>query len=188
MRANRLFFRQRVTQAIGVLVFGIGLIGTGCNKSAPVSSQSPSQSTAASQPSAIKVVVSPSGPAVLTTSTAEFQILPSGYVQAFLTDNGQRLSLDDPRIGAPGDSDYLVHDGKEIHFALDFQQAKVSEAIGKLGRGKHIEIPARVLGSSGTDVLRTLSLEAYDDFPNLLLSSVEYKNAGRLRTFRSIAL
>ncbi|MCU1297726.1 MAG: putative Alpha-galactosidase, partial [Acidobacteriaceae bacterium] len=178
MKTNRSFFRRRIMQAIGVLVLGTGLIGTGCNKSATLSSQSPSQSPAASQPSSINVVVSPGGPVILTTGAAEFQILPSGYVQAFLTNNGQRLSLDDPRTGAPTDSDYLLHDGKDIYFTLDFQQAKVSEAIGKLGRGKRIEIPARVLGSSGTDVLRTLSIEAYDDFPNLLLSSVEYKNAG----------
>src|SRR5581483_7773929 len=177
MNMNKLF-RRTFIHAIGALLAGIGLVSTGCNKSTPPSAQSSSQAPATPQLSDIKVVTNPGGPIVLTTSTAEFQILPSGYVQASLTSNGQRLSLDDPKAGAPNDSGYLVHEGKTIYFTLDFQQAKISEASGKLGRGKRIEIPARGLGSAGTDILRTLSIEAYDDSPNLLLSSVEYKNTG----------
>ena len=81
-------------------------------------------------------------------------------------------------MGVPADSDYVVHDKQDVHFVLDFDQAKVSEATGKLGRGKHIEIPAHPLGPSGTGIQRTLQIEAYDDFPNVLLSSVDYKNTG----------
>jgi len=115
---------------------------------------------------------------VLATSTAEFQILPSGYIQALLLKGGQQLSLDDPRPGNPEESDYLVQDGKEIHFTLDFGQTKITEAMGKLGRGKHVEIPAQPIGPSGTSLRRTLHVEIYDDFPNILLSSVAYTNTG----------
>ena len=132
----------------------------------------------ATRPSAIKVEVSDGGPVVLTTSTAQFQVLPDGYVQAALLKNGQKLTLDDPRAGTTSDSDYVIAGGKEIHFMLDFQQAKVLEAVGKMGVGKRVEIPARPLGPAGTAVQRTLFLEAYDDFPGILLTSVEYKNAG----------
>ena len=41
----------------------------------------------------------PGGPIVLTTSSAEFQILPSGYIQASLLKGDQRLTLDQPGAG-----------------------------------------------------------------------------------------
>ena len=132
----------------------------------------------ATQPSTIKVEVNDGGPVVFTTSATEFRVLPDGYVQAFLLKDGQKLSLDEPRVGAAADSDYVAVGGKEIHFSLDFQQAKVLEAIGKLGVGKRVEIPARPLGPSGTNLQRLLALEVYDKFPNILISTVEYKNTG----------
>jgi alpha-galactosidase len=130
------------------------------------------------RPSDIQVEVKTGGPLILTTGAASFEVSPSGYVQAFLLSGGKRLTIDDPKLGQPADSDYLVHDGKEVHFVLDFDQAKILESIGKLGRGKHVEIPAHPLGPAGTTVQRILTVEAYDDFPNLLLSTVEYKNLG----------
>jgi alpha-galactosidase len=130
------------------------------------------------QPSSINVDVKDGGPAVLTTSTAEFQVTPDGYVQAFLLKDGRKLSLDEPYVGAPADSDFVKVAGKDVHFTLDFQQAQVHEAIGKMGAGKRIEIPARPLGPSGMELQRVLALEVYDNFPNILLSAVEYKNTG----------
>ena len=135
------------------------------------------------QPSAIDVDVKSGGPVTLTTSAAEFQVTPDGYVQAFLLPSGQKkdgkkLSLDEPNVGAPSDSDFVRVAGKDVHFTLDFQQAEVHETIGKMGVGKRVEIPARPLGPSGTDLQRVLALEVYDKFPNILLSTVEYKNTG----------
>ena len=133
------------------------------------------------QPSAIKVDVKAGGPVTLTTSAAEFQVTPDGYVQAFLFDqkkDGKKLSLDEPNVGAPSDSDFVRVAGKDVHFTLDFQQAEVHEAIGKMGVGKRVEIPARPLGPSGKGLQRVLALEVYDKFPNILLSTVEYKNTG----------
>ena len=129
-----------------------------------------------SQPSAIRVEVKPGGPLVVTTSDAAFEVSPNGYVQAFLLRDGQRLTLDDPQAGKPSESDYIQQGKDEVHFTLAFDQADVLEAIGKLGRGKRITIPAQVLGQ-GPALQRVLTVEAYDDFPNLLLSTVEYKNA-----------
>ncbi len=130
------------------------------------------------QPSTIKVEVKDGGPAVLTTSAAEFQVTPEGYVQASLLKDGKKLSLDESSIGAPADSDFVRVAGKDVHFTLDFQQAQVHEAIGKMGVGKRVEIPAGLLGPSGTNLQRVLALEVYDKFPNILLSTVEYKNTG----------
>jgi len=158
---------------------GLLLLLTACSKS-PV--QLPVKTATAkpepTQPSTIKVEVNGGGPVVLTTSAAEFQLRPDGYVQASLLKDGRKLSLDDPKIGAPGDSDFVLVAGKDVHFTLDFQQAQVQEAIGKMGVGKRVEIPARPLGPSGTGLQRVLALEVYDNFPNILLTTVEYKNTG----------
>ena len=75
-------------------------------------------------------------PITLTTSAAEFQVRPDGYLQAFLLKDGRKLSLDEPGVGAPADSDFVHAGGKDVHFTLDFQQAEVHEAVGKDGSGK----------------------------------------------------
>ncbi|HVN21135.1 MAG TPA: alpha-galactosidase, partial [Dongiaceae bacterium] len=140
--------------------------------------QSPPAKPAPSRPSDIKVEVRDGGPLVITTSAAEFQILPSGFVQATLLKDGKRLSLDEPPVGSTGGSDSIVHQGKEFDFIPDFGQAKILEGSGKLGRGKRVEIPARPLAPSGVPIDRTLVMEAYDDFPSLALVSTTYKNSG----------
>ena len=129
----------------------------------------------APQPSQVKVEVKPGGPMVLTTSSAEFQILPSGYIQASLLKGDQKLTLDQP---GPDGSDVLVSNGKPVPLALDFAAAKIEESTGKLGRGKRLEIPARSQDSAASNISGTIQVEVYDAFPNLLLSSAEYKNAG----------
>src|SRR5215469_16044961 len=53
-----------------------------------------------SRPSDIKVEVQDGGPIVLTTTTAEFQFLPSGFLQASLLIDGKRLTLDEPNVGS----------------------------------------------------------------------------------------
>ena len=133
---------------------------------------------APSQPSVIVVQVHDGGPIVVTTKTAEFQILPSGFLQATLLKDGKRLTLDEPIVGSTGGSDSIVLAGKEFDFVPDFAQAKVVEASGKLGRGKRVEIVAHPLAPAGTAIERTLVLEVYDDFPDMALVSTSYKNVG----------
>jgi alpha-galactosidase len=133
-----------------------------------------------SRPSEIKVTVSDGGPLVLQTPTAEFHVLPSGYVQGFLLKDGKKLTLDEPSSDARGGSDYLVAAGKDIQFKLDFSQAKVRESEGKLGRGRHVEIVAQPLDSaSDSGIQQTLTVETYDDFPNIALAAMEYRNTGQ---------
>jgi alpha-galactosidase len=152
----------------------IALFTLNCTRSQP----KPKTKEPPTRPSDIQVEVKSGGPLVLTTTTSSFEVAPSGYVQAFLLRNGKHLTLDDPKPGAPNESDYFVQNGTDVHFILDFDQAKILESIGKLGRGKHVEIPAHVLGSTTSGIQRVLTVEAYDDFPNLLLSTVDYKNTG----------
>jgi alpha-galactosidase len=131
-----------------------------------------------SRPSDIKVEVRDGGPVVVTTSTAEFQLTPSGALEGTLLKGGKRLTLDDPGELSSGSGDHIVYDGKELEFVPDFGQAKVLEATGKMGRGKRIEMPWRPVAPSGVVIERTSVMEIYDDFPNIALVSVSYKNAG----------
>jgi alpha-galactosidase len=133
---------------------------------------------APSRPSDIKVEVRDGGPIVVTTSTAEFQILPAGYLQATLLKDGKRLTLDAPSEGSAAGSGFVMHDGKDLEFISDFSQVKVLEASGKLGRGKRVEFPARPLAQSGVGLERDVVVEVYDDFPNIALANVAYKNVG----------
>jgi alpha-galactosidase len=155
------------------LLAGIAWLGLSCSRT-PVQPKE-----GAARPSDVKVEVRDGGPAVVTTSTAEFQVLPSGFVQATLLKDGKRLTLDEPEVGSAGGSDSIVQGGKEFDFVPDFSQAKVLESSGKLGRGKRVEIPGRPLAPSGVDIERQLVVEVYDDFPNIALVSAAYKNVGK---------
>ena len=120
---------------LAIMFAGLGGMTLSCSKP-PAQPKAPP-----SRPSDVKVEVRDGGPAVLTTSAAEFQILPSGFLQATLLKDGKRLTLDEPGVGSTGGSDSIVHEGKEFDFVPDFSQAKVLDSMGKLGRGKRVEIP-----------------------------------------------
>ena len=160
--------------SIFFLVLAIGFAGSLASCSKPAQQAKP----AASHPSEINVEVRDGGPIVVTTKTAEFQILPSGFLQATLLKDGKHLTLDEPPVGSTGGSDSILIAGKEYDFIPEFNQAKVQEASGKLGRGKRVEITARPLAPAGVPIERTLVLEAYDDFPGIALVSTSYKNVG----------
>ncbi len=166
------------TLALVFCLLSLVLLGACSKTPLPLPNKTATAKPVPTQPSAINVDVKDGGPVIVTTSTAEFQVRPDGYVQASLLKDGKKLSLDEPAVGAPAGSDFVRVGGKNVDFTLDFQSAQVHEAMGKMGAGKRIEIPARPLGPSGTDLQRVLAFEVYDKFPNILLSSVEYKNSG----------
>jgi len=165
-------YRDFIVRALLFVLLGSSLGLVACQSTPPPAEQP--------VPSAVAVTVNPGGPAVLKTASAEFEVLPSGYVQAYLLRDGKRLSLDEPETRAAVSSDYLLKAGKEIQdFTLDFDRVNVTDAPGKLGaRGKRVEIAGRGSGDAGAAIEKTLSVEVYDDFPNLALTSVAYKNLG----------
>jgi len=141
-----------------------------------VPDQSVSAKPEAAQTSLIQVATKPGEPIALTTSASEFRIRPDGYVLAFLLKNGNKLSLDDPSVGGLADSNFVRVGDKDLHFTLDLDHARVTEALGKMGPGKRVEVPARAAGPSQLQAV--VAVEVYDNFPNILLSTVEYKNTG----------
>ncbi len=159
-----------MTKKMGRFTFGLCAtvllaFGVACTKSAPPKEAAPVAS-------AIKVQTNAGSPLVITTSAAEFQVLNSGAMQGFLLKNGSKLSLEPT---AP-DGGHLVVGGKVVRFALDLDHPAIADATGKLGRGKRVDISGRSADAPGVQM--TLHIEAYDDFPNLVLTSADYKNAG----------
>ncbi len=153
--------------ALFVLTFTLLLSVQGCSHSKTTDSPI--------QESAIAVRTSPAA-LLVETSTARFRLLPSGYLQASLVRGGQELTLDDPR--ATTAADHAVIAGQEIgDFVLDLDHAKVTAASGRLGnKGKRIEFSSK--SSSAPSLEKQLVIEFYDDFPNLALTTVSYKNVG----------
>jgi len=143
---------------------------TGCQKSH-------TPSAAAKPQSAISVTVQSDGISV-NTPTAEFRILPSGYLCGFLKLNGRELTMDDPQGKGSSDPDYVVIDGKEIRdFEMDLAHAQIANATHRLGQlGKRIEIKGASKSRPGIE--KTVSVEVYDNFPSLALVTAAYKNAG----------
>src|ERR1700733_348496 len=131
--------------------------------------------TVYSPPSDIKVEVHAGGPVVVTTKTAEFQLLPSGSLQATLLKDGRRLTLDD--TGSSAASDEMTRACQPVQFTPDFAQAKILEATGKLGRGKGGVILAHSM-PPGSAIDRELVIEAYDAFPNIPVVGAKKKKKG----------
>lgn len=125
--------------------------------------------------SAIAVRTTPAA-LVVETTAAHFRLLPSGYLQASLLRGGQEWTLDDP--AANTSTDFAVIAGKETNeFVLDLDHAKVSAASGRLGgKGKRIEVSGN--SSSSPTLEKHVIVEFYDDFPNIALTTVSYKNLG----------
>ena len=161
----------RASIAPGFLLM-VAVVSVGCGKKEPP----PAEKTAAQ--SRITVTAKVGAPVVVSSAEAEFDILPSGYVQAFLLKDGKRLSLDEPEAGAASAGDIVVVADSEIRdFALDFGHVNISDAGARLGAtGKRVEIQGRSPSTAGIEKLFTL--EVYDDFPTIALSTVAYKNSG----------
>ena len=153
-----------------LLVFAV--ISVGCSKQQP-----PPPEKAAPQ-SRITVAANAGAPVIVSSAEAEFHILPTGYVQAFLIKDGKRLTLDEPETAGSSVGDTVVIAGGEIRdFALDLGRVNVSDASGRLGAtGKRVEIPGRSASVPGIEKMFTLEL--YDDFPTIALIAVAYRNAG----------
>jgi alpha-galactosidase len=134
----------------------------------------PSAQNHAGTISSVTVGVNKGGPVVLQTESAEFHVLPSGYIQAFLRRQNGNLTLDEPASTRGATGGYLVSGGKQISdFVFDFGQSIITDAKGKIGPvGKHVEMPA----SSPLGITKTLVVEVYDNFPNLAVVTETYRN------------
>jgi alpha-galactosidase len=162
---TRHFCESKKTKIRAFALCGLALTAlSGCAKKTPPASASPA--------SQIRVSIN-AGSILVTTPSAEFAVSPSGYVAASLRQGAQKLSLDEGenhpgvRVIATG------HNVTDLIF--DIAHPRISQAQGKLGSGQRIEITGKSTSSS-VDV--SLTIEAYDDFPQLALVSCSARNSG----------
>jgi alpha-galactosidase len=156
-----------------IVLVALALPLSGCREKAAHGPDS-----AAKAESSVSVTVSPGGPVVFKTPTAEFDLLDSGYLEGFLAADGQRLTLDEP--GAEGAAESVEVNGKPAgRFELDFNHVKISEASGAFGRfGKRVEVSGVSSGKGAEPIEKKVTVEVYADFPNLAVMSEAYRNTG----------
>ena len=152
-----------------IAMFGV-VAAAGCQKShtSPVPAQPRSAITIDARAAGISI----------NTSTAKFEVLPSGYLRGYLKLDSRQLTLDDPAAKSPSDPDYLVIAGKEIRdFDLDLAHPQISDVGHRLGPlGKRIEIKS--VSKTMPAMEKTVTVEVYDNFPSLALTTVRYRNIG----------
>src|SRR5439155_10115750 len=90
--------------------------------------------------------------------------------------NGSKLTLDDPLPGATGN--HLSSGSNQAQFTLNFAETKVTNPQGKIGRGKRVEIPAKPSAPWASGLQETFAIEVFDNFPNIALTTQDYKNTG----------
>ena len=102
----------------------------------------------------------------------------SGYLKGTLVANGQRMTLDEPEAEVSFEPAEV--NGKPLAgFKLDFDRVEISEARSALGqRGKRVEASGRSTEKGAEGIEKTVTIEVYDDFPNLAVMSEAYKNTG----------
>jgi alpha-galactosidase len=161
---------QRCAISTPLLFIAVTLFSAGCQTKkeppAVATSQAPAKSAIEITPSAQGVV--------LRTPQAEFTLAPSGELLASLL-KGNTTATIDAKSAEPSQ---LVTIAKKEHpgVALDTAKASVSDATGKLGLGKQVQVSGKILG---TDLQEILTLESYDAFPKVAIVSLRLQNAGQ---------
>lgn len=131
-------------------------------------------------PSTVTVTAGNQGAMTITTRAAEFELLPTGYLRAGLLKDGKKLTLDEPETESQAFGDSVVIAGKEIRgftFALGRARTLPPEIIPN-ARGKRVEVSGRPAQSDQPSLETTLAVEVYDDFPEVAVSTVAFKNTG----------
>jgi len=124
--------------------------------------------------SSIQVKAQPDSTVQVVTKTAQFEILPTGYIRGTVVAKGKAKTLDDP---GEQRGETLVVDGNEILDWTPVSNApKIADAQGKLSRlGRRIELKST---NALANLERTITVEVYDDFPSMVFSTASYRNVG----------
>src|SRR5262252_1317337 len=108
----------------------------------------------------------------IKTPNAEFVLDPRGSLRGSIQDGSSNPTLAENGSGI----ELRTAAGAVTDITRDLAHGKVENATGKLGElGKRVTIQGQ---SASTSLEETLTLEAYDDFPSLVLLSAGYKNSG----------
>jgi len=162
--------RKLLLVPIPLALLAAGLLySVGCQKK-----EEEKPAAVAAPHSAIEVDSAATG-ITIRSPKAVFVLGPGGRLTAALRQDQSLSSLDAKEAGT---GQILTIGKKEFTDAwFDTAHPQIREVAGKLGSlGKHIEVSGKV---PGTDLEETLTVEVYDDFPNLALLSAALRNAGK---------
>jgi alpha-galactosidase len=162
--------RKPLLVAIPLALLAAGLLySVGCQKK-----DEEKPAALAAPHSAIEVDSTATGITVRSPK-AVFVLSPGGRLTAALRQDQSLSSLDAKETGT---GQLLTIGKKEFTDAwFDTAHPQIRDVAGKLGSlGKHIEVPGKV---PGTDLEEALTVEVYDDFPNLALLSAALRNGGK---------
>lgn len=110
----------------------------------------------------------------IDTKTAQFVFLSNGYLKSSLKNGPALLTLDG---ASPASGQRVSVAGQQVaDFIFDLSKAAVTAALGKLGTaGKQIKINGH---SPSTGLTEILTIEVFDDFPEVVLLSAAFRNGG----------
>lgn len=156
---------NRRARSISLIALGMTVaVSAGCKKQEEAAPQSPATSAVTVQANANSVQID--------TPKGSFLLSLSGNLQASYRDGSTKVGLAETGPGI----EVKTKVGIVTDIVRDLARAKVENASGKLGNlGKRVTIQGK---SASSGLEETLSLEAYDNFPSLVLLSVSYKNSG----------
>jgi alpha-galactosidase len=119
----------------------------------------------------------------IQTPKAVFLLSPTGNLHGSIHDGSTELTLAE---NGPG-IEVKTAAGVVKDIVRDPAHAKIENATGKLGElGRRVIVQGK---SVSTSLEETVSLEAYDNFPSLVLASASYKNTGdKPATIESVSL
>jgi alpha-galactosidase len=107
------------------------------------------------------------------TPSANFVLSAAGALTGALPSNGDGLTLDVPAGSGPSVS---IANKETPGVVFDLNHAEIKDVSGKLGAlGKQIVIRGQI---PGANLEETLTLEVYDDYPQLALLSASIRNTG----------
>jgi alpha-galactosidase len=162
-------FRRPMPRLWAVVLIAAGCTAiNGCEKK-----EGTKETPAKPAQSIVETKISPENITAQTASTS-FLLMPSGALTASRRVQGTAITLETHS----NDAAQLLTIGKKEYpgLILDFSRAETRATTGKLGTlGKQIVVNGKV---AGTSLAETLTLEVYDDFPNLALLSVTIRNEG----------
>jgi alpha-galactosidase len=111
----------------------------------------------------------------IATKTGSFEVLQSGYIRAYLRESGRALTLDDPH--SEGIATIVVN-GKQLDdFSFDCKHVRSTQVIGRLG-AMVTRVGITGMSAKLPKLAETVAIEISDDLPNLLVSTVAWRNTG----------
>src|SRR5262245_8201061 len=147
---------------IGLAVCVAGSLLAACKKEETVTPKSPAVSAITVQADRNSLRI--------RTSTGEFLLEPTGSLQSSFHEGSSSFTLTEYGLGI----EVKTAAGVVTDIKRDLASAKIDNATGKLGElGKRVTVQGK-----SASLEETLTLEAYDNFPSLVLLSAGYKNSG----------